>query len=107
MIGLSISLCVPEIASGEVNIDDVTKIVAGTACRDTKAWERVIRRYRDYYWQSNPDRCEEILKELLVAGKIAQPRLIENRAPSLINPDGHGYRHWVSDESEIQWFPRI
>ena len=51
MIGLSVSLCMPDIVSGKVPLDQVEKIVAGTRCADATAWDGVILGYRTTYWR--------------------------------------------------------
>ena len=103
MIGLSVSFCVRDIVAGKMALEQVEKIVAGTACPDDEAWERVIKAYRDSYWRESPDQCEQILRQLLAEGKIYQPALdLENgRRPLLATDDG--IIHWVNAESEIKW----
>ncbi len=104
MIGLSVSFCVRDIASGKVSIDDVEKIIAGTCVSTPEHWEEVIKSYMESYWsfggqESTPEACEQICRQLLAEGKIEQPRLADPpRCPSLA-----GRSAWVSSEAEIMW----
>lgn len=100
MIGLSVSLCVRDIAEGKVKFEDVEKIIGSTCCKDSEAWAGSILVYRGLNWQESPGKCTAILIRLLDAGLIKQPRLEkDDHFPMLTNFD-----HWVKDESEIVWY---
>ncbi len=101
MIGISVSFCVRDIVTREVAIDQVEKIVGGTSCSDSVAWNRCIETYRKSYWRDSPDECEAVLRKLLAEGKIFQPRLENGKYPLILNG-----AHWVDTESEIMWDPR-
>jgi hypothetical protein len=98
MIGLSLSFCVQQIIAGEVNIDDVDKIVAGTRAPNSEEWDNILRRYRDHYWTSNPEEGERVARQLIASGKVEQPRVTEGRSPNISN-----LKIWVDSESEIVW----
>ena len=65
MVGLSVSLCIKDIANDKVNIENVEKIIGGTKCRNSEEWEVIIKNYRKNYWDDNPDNCERIFRNLL------------------------------------------
>lgn len=96
-IGLSLSFCVKEIIRGEVRLEDVEKIVAGTTVDDPNDWPKVIDVYKRVQWADNPELGQRIFSELLAAGKIEQP-LLTTRCQPIIN-----LGIWVGSESEIQW----
>lgn len=101
MIGLSVSLCIKDIADGKFDIGDVEKIVAGTMCQKNSDWEEVIQSYRTIYWRNNPDECERILHQLLAEDKVYQPRVNGYRPPLLLGDNG--LTKWVNSESEIRY----
>jgi hypothetical protein len=74
-IGLSLSLCVTDIAAGVIPLDEVVGIRASTAFTDKEGWERLIAHNRNTYWAFAPDRCELIARRLLANEGIIQPRL--------------------------------
>lgn len=106
MIGLSVSLCVKSICRGEVPLEKVEKIIAGTRCETAEDWESVIAYYRQCYWHRYPDLAEKNFRQLLAEGKIHQPRLdpSNGRSPHLATAD-KGVVYWVDSEDEIQWRP--
>lgn len=50
MIGLSVSRCIPRIASGMFKIEDIELIIAGTRCPTHDSWKSVIDNCCKYYW---------------------------------------------------------
>lgn len=103
MIGLSVSLCILDIVDGTVPLDQVEKIVAGTKCPDAETWNSLILRYRESHWREKADECERVLRQLLAAGKIEQPRLTEGHSMRPANTRRPGQVHWVAKESEIEF----
>ncbi len=83
MVGLSVSMCVAAILRGEVKEEEVEFVIGGTAAATPEHWEGVIGQYRATYWRENPDKGEEILRRLLAAGKVDQPRLRGGPSPDL------------------------
>jgi hypothetical protein len=88
MIGLSLSLCVADIINGEVPIDEVRYIIAGTCVRTAADLDDVIACYRETYWRNDPDGGERIVRQLFAEGKVDQPRL-----GGLVVPSIHA-GHW-------------
>lgn len=86
-IGLSVSHCIADIISGDVKEEDVEKIISSTAAENEAQWDEIIARYRQRYWSADPGRGEAILRRLLIAGKIEQPRLQGEPTPNI----GKGY----------------
>jgi len=103
MIGLSVSLCIKDIIEGKARLKDVEKIIGRTAAVTPADWNGVIEEYREYFWDADPERGEQILRELLQAGKIEQPYLTSCQVPSLFAGDGTPKRWWVDTEAEITW----
>lgn len=98
MIGLSISFCISEMVSGVVNPSTVEKIIGGTAAAPEHIDELVAEYRRSYWsWNGNPDEAERLFRELLAAGRIEQPRLVDGRFPMIYNG------HWVESEDQIEW----
>lgn len=87
--GLSLSLCVLDIARGRVSIDQVDKIIASTAANSSQDWYEVIEEYKKYYWSENPKECEHLAREFIAAGKVEQPRLQGKEAHNIANG------HWL------------
>lgn len=101
MIGLSVSFCIREIVGGQMPLDRVEKIIAGTKAESPAAWEKIIVQYRNTYWRDNPDECERVFRRLLAEGKIEQPRVRCGQSPLLVGDNG--LTKWVSSESEIRY----
>lgn len=97
-IGMSVSFCISDIAMGEVDIDDVEVIIASTQCWNRYGWFDLIDRYKTTYWARFPKQAEAILYELLNAGKIEQPRLLDAELYPFV---GNG--HWAATPEEIEW----
>lgn len=101
MIGLSLSFCVRDLANGDVDLDDVEKIIAGTAAENDADWEWLVGEYQKTYWSRHPARSATIARTLRLEGKIFQPRL--GSAPRVPRYDPG--RHWVRSESEVVLLP--
>lgn len=86
--GLSLSLCVLDLAKGVVPYDDIVLIIAGTNARCKADWDRILQSYQRNYW-SKYHWAQFIATRLIADGKIEQPRLNGER-PLSIN---HG--HWI------------
>jgi hypothetical protein len=90
MVGLSLSACVRDIIEGRVNEIECGLIVAGTRFRNDEELEQVLNVYASSSWHSNPEEGIRVANRLIKAGKIVQPRLIDNGVELNI---AHG--HWV------------
>lgn len=87
MIGLSLSFCVKDIASGKVLEKDVEKIIAGTKCPNREVFETVLNSYLESYWHDFPE-AADIARRFWDRGLIEQPRVNGEEAPEI-------YRgHW-------------
>jgi hypothetical protein len=75
MIGLSLSLCVFDIASGYVKYDDVEKIIAGTKIESESDLEEVLDHYSQVLWADFPEKACEIARRLWNENKVDQPRI--------------------------------
>jgi len=74
MIGLSLSLCVSQIARGEVKEKNVEKIIAATNAPDLATFEEVLASYCKTYWHDYSEKAREIAMRFWNNGKIDQPR---------------------------------
>jgi len=98
MIGLSLSFCIRDIATGKVPIGDVEKLVVGTKTPDDEAFESVLQQYCEYYWYECAEEAVEIARRLRAEGKIEQPRLEnDDRFPNIAEA------RWVETEEQITW----
>jgi len=100
MIGLSLSLCIRDIIHGIYTVDDVVKIITGTCIKNMADYDYALnhsaRGYCVNYWQANPGKGEAIFMQLLLAGKIDQPRLRDEPTPNLQNG------HWLNMAPNIE-----
>lgn len=101
-IGLSVSLCVADIARGDIAIEEVSRLIAGTRCKDVDDWSSVIKDYQEEYWSEFPDQAKAILKQLIADGKVEQPRLENDNHHPLIS-HSRPSDYWVESEDEIVW----
>lgn len=98
-IGLSVSQCVVSICKGEVSVEDVEKIMAGTLCPNEATWNFVINHYKETCWKEFPDQAEEVVRQLIVSDRILQPRIGDCRkVPNKQNGI------WVDSEDQIEYF---
>jgi len=74
MIGLSLSMCVSDIADGIVLESDVKKIVADTCAYNPELLDKLMSDYNFQYWKSKPN-AEQIARRMFTSGKIEQPRV--------------------------------
>ena len=96
MIGLSLSFCVRDIALGKVKLEQVERIVTGTAAATPEAWEELLAVYKEIYWSDCPEECERIARILYEEGKIEQPRLSGEEARNI------AAGHWLVDGVQIR-----
>lgn len=87
MIGLSLSFCVRDIASGKISEEEVEVIITGTCARYENEWYDLIERYCASYWKEFPEEARGIAVRLMREGKIHQPR-VENQSPPNLS-EGH------------------
>ena len=96
MIGLSLSLCLRDIASGKVDRTDVDRLIIGTCMSTSHLEELVFDGYMKTYWKPFP---EEQMKELFKWARVIweQPRITQNKIPCIASG------HWVLGYDEIEW----
>ena len=97
-IGLSLSLCVRDIAACERQLNEVAKIISGTSARTPEDWDQLINYYKERDWKEFPELAKIIVRQLLASDKIEQPYLTQNRTPNRATTGS-----WVEDESQIEW----
>lgn len=93
-IGLSLSYCVKDIINGVYGVEDIDKIITGTMAKDRAGWDKLMFRYCKAHWQANTREASEICMELLLLGKIDQPRTRGEYPPCVANG------HWIDAESD-------
>ena len=100
-IGLSVSLCVADIARGDIPIEEVDKLIAGTRCNDEADWDSVIATYKEGEGSEFPDEAEAFLRQLIADGKVEQPRLKNDHHSPRVSVSKRTY--WVESEEDIVW----
>lgn len=73
LYGLSMSICVREIADGKHDLERVKYIISSDRF---KTLDEAIARYKDTCWKENQQACIDVCTELWNSGRIIQPRLI-------------------------------
>lgn len=74
MVGLSLTFCIHDIIHGLVQLEDVEKIIAGTAWTDD-ILESKLDEFCRLDWRQHPEKAREVFWELWKSGRIEQPRL--------------------------------
>jgi hypothetical protein len=88
--GLSLSLCVRDIALGAVRIEDVVMIQTQCKCETQDDWLDVFAQYGNSYWTEHPQACQMIAARLLAEGKLLPKRTdMSDRANGYCNLE-HG-----------------
>lgn len=98
-IGFSLGRCVRDIVKGTVLIEDVFMIVAQTMVFDSTHLEDVVDEYLyrpDYLMGLDRDQCIQVAQDLLLSGKLHQPRC-----------QGHRPRHIVEGAVWMDIMPTI
>lgn len=97
LIGLSLSMCVGDIARGKIRIEDVAYILTGTApLTEHRTFNYVMTAYVKNYWQGHEFNAMRIAHELNESGRLLFPR--ENNGPVLSISAGH----WLSCQQVYQ-----
>ena len=98
LIGVSLSLCILQIAEGVVKQAEVQEIIA--ACTSEAFLARVLPEYRKNYWRTFPKETVQIAVEFYGQGRIKFPR--DEKADHFpVTPD---MVLWVNSPKEIIWF---
>ena len=102
LIGLSLSACVLDIVKGNIEIENVEKILAGTHCATPMDWYSAISYWVKHDWKKHTVNSLVILCELFETGKIEQPRLVNDAHIPVLSGE-HDFTIWVDEESQITW----
>jgi hypothetical protein len=86
------SRCVGDIIRGEVDVRDVTCIVASTMATNKAEWDEVFDYYERGAWASNPGLGRLVAAYLIAAQKVFQPRVEYDAGMWHTIYSGH---HWV------------
>jgi hypothetical protein len=97
-IGLSLSFCIGDVIAGKVPEDEIHGIVAGTAAQGPEEIDQLIATYREIYWKDDPDRGEALARKLFAEGRVYQPRIEGEPAPTPVP------LHWLNNVPEWQKF---
>jgi len=93
-IGLSVSMCIRDILNGEINIEDVSCIIAGTMIQNSQGWFALVDQYSDSYWKKfSREAVWATLEQLIPI--IYQPRLAGKQGPNISKG------HWIDLSGEI------
>jgi len=98
LIGLSLPVCIVQIADGSVKQEEVKEIIS--ACTRATFLSRVIPEYPKGYWSRFPKETVTIAQELYDKDLIKFPR-DENEGHFPITPD---QVYWVDSHDRIVWF---
>lgn len=98
LIGLSLPICIIQIADGTIARSDVKEIIA--ACTREAFLNRVIPEYPKGYWSRSPKKSVKIAQEMYDKGLIKFPK-DENESHFPITPN---LVHWVESYDDIVWF---
>ena len=100
MIGLSISECFADMASGRMNPANVEKVISHTAASTPAHWEWIIQCNRNKQWSrtGHPERAEDLFRKFLAEGRISQPRITGSHLPNIPRSG-----IWVDNEKEVVW----
>ncbi len=77
LVGLSLSFCVKDIATGKIPYERVVQIIASTNynLEDRNDIAELCQKYGEYYWKGNiKQTCFRIVDKLIADNKIRQPR---------------------------------
>lgn len=96
MIGLSMSLCLKDIAAGKVSKESVTRIISGTHAETPEQIEELFQGYMVSYWSRFPEEQMRPLYEW-ACSIMEQPRVTGGPVPCI------GSGHWVESEDDIIW----
>lgn len=95
--GLNLSLCVEDICNGKILMQDVKTIYLAIPSLDENGWQRLLDRYKEYYWHNCAEQAEKVVGLLRNVGKI---RIIPPEEPyPMIEKTGH----WITSEKDIEW----
>lgn len=99
IIGLSFSLCMTDLLSRKVKIEEVKRLITGTKCPTESDFLDLIQDYKQLgYWRNySVEEVTELYHK--IKNLIWQPRLENKGYPSCVEK-------WVFDEREIIWLGR-
>ena len=92
VIGLSLSVCIRDIARGIVDVKDVSYIITSTNLNGDM--DQAYKIYSESYWRDVKDAAYEALSILRQEGKIFEPRTKGLPYPNI--SDGH----WIPSDSK-------
>jgi len=84
-VGLSLSLCVRDIANGVVAENEVFAVITSTKYVSSEQIEVIKEMYKAHYWLGKEDLCNRIFDRLRQYGKVIQPRTM-GESFALVNP---------------------
>jgi len=93
-IGLSLSMCVKDILEGNVALEDVSKIITGTAF---PTMEEAIKQYSLLIWYRYPQ------KDVLRVVTALWPVVYQPRLEGKDIPKHNSGNYWVTSEDEIRY----
>ena len=85
-IGTSFSLCVKSIIDGEIELAQVVGIESSTKIINPVDLEEVIEQYKASYWEEDPDKAEEIAREIYFNRVFYQPRVAQDYYKTGVRP---------------------
>ncbi len=97
MIGLSLSRCIGDIATGKIRLREVDLVLTSCRWKDDRSWDAILETYGSTFWILSKARAMRIARILKRMGKIRQIPKEEGRSIDL------GSGHWSADARDIKW----
>ncbi len=97
LIGLSLSYCVSDILTKQVELDNVLKIYTSCLWKSEQELEDLLKKYYEFHWyQFELTEVRKVFNSLLP--KIQMTQLFDPPCyPNIFRG------HWVANESDISW----
>ncbi len=97
LIGLSLSFCVSDILTKQVELDNVLKLYTSCLWKSEQELEDLLKKYHELHWnQFELTEVKKVFNSLLPKISMTQ-RLAPPRCPNSFEG------HWVTNESDISW----
>ena len=74
-IGYSLSMCIGDIIMGSIPLNEVNYIIASTRIDSEQEFQRVLAENQQTFWDMEPEKAEQVMRQLFAEGRIDQPKL--------------------------------
>lgn len=94
LVGLSLSACIYDIATGSIPEERVSEIIANTCASNNEELDLVIEDYKRIAWRELPREAEDIIRRMWKKGLIKQPRVKDKNYAHFICCG-----HWIEQKN--------